>query len=496
MVTVLFADVVGSTALAEQLSPEIWAATMNGAFDRITPSIYRYEGTIASLLGDGLLAFFGAPIAHEDDPVRAVRAALELLEAAREYAGELGERHDFEFAMRVCVNTGPVVVGPVGDDLKYEYTAMGGAVNLAARLKFTAGPMSVLISENTHRFVAPVFHCQDRGTIDIAGRAEPVRAYEVRGRRSEPGSMRGLAGLESPMVGRDREMATLMQLCDTVRAGLGRAVVVVGEPSDDKSETSSALLALTQDLFGAGDGEANSDSGRDVHAYLGHMLMLPLKGEALERVQLLDPQALQTQYLESMRRLLLALASRQPLVVVLEDLHWADPSSTDLLARLLPLASSSPTLFCLVARPDRDAPGWRLITAARELLGGSLAQITLGALSQADSRELVSNLLRIDALPEELRSLVLEKAEGNPLFVEEVIRMLIDRGALVQENGDWVAGGRIDDVDIPDTLQGLLLARIDRLPEEAKHTLRVASVIGRQFPVKVLQQVLEGGVEE
>jgi class 3 adenylate cyclase len=550
MVTILFADVVGSSALAGHLSPEAWTAIMNGAFDRITPAIYRYEGTIAHLLGDGLWAFFGSPVAHEDDPVRAVQAALDLVDAAREYAAEVHLGHDVEFAMRACVNTGPVVVGPVGDDLRYEYTAMGGAVNLAARLKFSAAPMTVVISENTYRFVAPVFDCEDRGLVDIAGREEHVRAYLVRGRKPVPGSTRGLAGLESPMVGRDGEMATLVQLCDAVRAGLGRAVVVVGEPglgktrliaewkaavlastahrpptwvegrclsygqgqayhlltelllsilgvadSSDEAETSAALHTLTRDLFESGGEGPESDVGAEVCAFLERMLLLPLEGEALERLQLLDPRALQTQYLESVRRLFLALAGRQPLVVVLEDLHWADPSSSELLTRLLPLASASPVLFCLVARPDRDAPGWRLITAARELLGGSLTEITLTALSDAHSRKLVSNLLRIDALPDGLRTRVLERAEGNPLFVEEVLRMLIDRGVIVRDNGDWVAGEIIDEVDIPDSLQGLLLARIDRLSEEAKHTLRVASVIGRRFPLRVLQQVLEEGRE-
>jgi class 3 adenylate cyclase len=550
MVTILFADVVGSSALAEKLSPESWAAIMNGAFDRITPAIYQYEGTIARLLGDGLWAFFGAPVAHEDDPVRAVQAALDLVDAAREYASEVRLAHGVEFSMRACVNTGSVVVGPVGDDLRYEYTAMGGAVNLAARLKFSAASTTVVISENTYRFVAPVFDCEDRGLVSIAGREEHIRAYLVRGRKPVPGSTRGLAGLESPMVGRDLEMATLIQLCDAVRAGLGRAVVVVGEPglgktrliaewkaaalastehrppkwvegrclsygqgqayhlltelllsilgatdSADEAETSAALHSLARDLFESGDEASKSDVGAEVCAFLERILRLPLEGEALKRVQLLDPRALQTQYLESVRRLFLALADRQPLVVVLEDLHWADPSSAELLARLLPLASASPVLFCLVARPDRDAPGWRLITAAREILGGSLTEITLTALSDAHSRKLVSNLLRIDALPDGLRTRVLEKAEGNPLFVEEVLRMLIDRGVIVRNNGDWVAGEIIDEVDIPDSLQGLLLARIDRLSEEAKHTLRVASVIGRQFPLRVLQQVLEEGRE-
>jgi predicted ATPase len=164
-----------------------------------------------------------------------------------------------------------------------------------------------------------------------------------------------------------------------------------------------------------------------------------------------------------------------------------------MLIKLLPLTSAAPILFCLVTRTDRDAPGWKLVAAAREVLGGSLTEITLSALSEADSRRLVANLLEIEALLEPMRVLILKKAEGNPFFVEEVIRVLIDRGAIVQRNGGWVVAGNIESLDIPDNLQGLLLARIDRLPEEAKQTLRVAAVIGRQFPVKVLQRVLERG---
>jgi predicted ATPase len=193
------------------------------------------------------------------------------------------------------------------------------------------------------------------------------------------------------------------------------------------------------------------------------------------------------------RRLLQALAARRPLVLILEDLHWADPSSIELLIKLLPLASEVPLLFCMVARPDRDAPGWKLVAAAREIMAGSLTEITLRALSEEESRQLVSNLLEIEALSEPLRANILTKAEGNPLFVEEVIRMLIDRGVIIHRSGDWVAGPEIEGLEIPDNLQGLLLARIDRLPDEVKHTLRVAAVIGRQFPVKVLDYVLDRG---
>ncbi|MEP7199889.1 MAG: AAA family ATPase, partial [Chloroflexota bacterium] len=216
-----------------------------------------------------------------------------------------------------------------------------------------------------------------------------------------------------------------------------------------------------------------------------------LDGAALERVQAIDPQALQTQYLASLKRLLQSLAARQPLVLILDDIHWADPSSTDLLIKLLPLTSESPLLFCLVTRPDRDAPGWKLVGAARETLGTvGFSEIDLNPLSDADSRQLVSNLLEIEALPDNIRTIILQKAEGNPFFVEEVIRMLMDRGAIVKKDNAWAAGKEIETVEIPDNLQGLLLARIDRMPEDVKRTLRVASVIGRQFSVRVLEQVL------
>jgi class 3 adenylate cyclase len=544
-VTALFLDVADATVMADQVDPEAWTAIMNGAFDRFYPVIYRYEGTIARLMGDALLAFFGAPVAHEDDPARAVRAALELLGLAGEYAEEVRRRHGVEFAIRIGLNTGPVIVGAAGQDLRYEFTPMGGAINVAARMQAAARPMTVLISEDTFRFVAPLFEAQEVGALEIKGKTEPLRAYQVLNARAEPGQVRGLSGLLSPMVGRDAELTDLLQLCEAVRAGLGRAVLVIGEPGLGKTrlitewkaaveaehsgaaselsqwasghclsygqdlayhllidllrslvgvpegaeepETHAALQALTEELFG--------EEALEVYAYLGHLLMLKLEDAALERVQLLDPQALQRQYLAALRKLLQAMSNRRPLVLVLEDLHWADPSSTELFVKLLPLVSSVPMLLCLVTRPDHDAPGWKLVTAVREVMGGGLTEITLDALSERDSRQLVANLLEIEELPEEMRSLILRKAEGNPFFVEEVIRMLIDHGAIVRRQGGWVAGEEIEEVEIPDNLEGLLMARIDRLPEETKRILRVASVIGRQFPVKVLEYVMGQGLE-
>jgi len=229
----------------------------------------------------------------------------------------------------------------------------------------------------------------------------------------------------------------------------------------------------------------------EVYPYLGHLLSLMLEGEAAERANITDPQALQTQYLLAFQRVFQMIMKQQPIVLVLEDLHWADASSTELFIKLLPLVSNGPILFCMVTRPDREASGWKLVSAAREMLGSSLTEITLNNLSEKDTRTLVANLLEIEALPKRIRDLILKKAEGNPFFVEEVIRMLIERGAILHQDGTWVAQKDILDYEIPDNLQGLLLARIDRLPAEARYTLLVASVIGRNFPVKVLSQVLQ-----
>lgn len=542
VVTSFFMDVVGSTALAEQLDPEDWTSIMNRAFDRLSPIIYKYEGTIARLLGDAILAFFGAPVAHEDDPVRAVHAALDILDAAQEFADEIKRERGIEFAVRVGLNTGPVVVGEVGSNLKYEYTAMGDAVNLAARMEAAARPMTVLISEYTYRFVAPVFDVSDLGPIDVKGKSEPVRVYEVRAPKAEPGRLRGLAGLESPMVGRDKELQSLVQASSQTQAGLGRAALVIGEPGLGKSrliaewkaaalsggdntfrwvqgnclsygqglayhlvadalralvgvsaaaseeETRAALQARTADFLG--------DDAPDVFPYLAHMLSLTLEGEALERVEVLDPQVLQARYKQALEQLVRAMATQRPLVMVCDDIHWADPSSTDLLVNLVGLASEVPLLLVAITRPEPDSPGWKLVQTLREQMGERLAEVSLNALTDDDSRQLVSNLLEIEALPEHIRDVILKKSEGNPFFVEEVIRMLIDREAIRMEGNRWVAEKEIENVEIPDNLQGLLLARIDRLPDNVKHTLRVASVIGRQFPVSVLEQVLRDEAQD
>lgn len=536
IVTALFADVVGSTSLASQMDPEDWTAIMNQAFDLLMPAIYRYEGTIARLMGDALLAFFGAPLAHEDDPQRAIRAGLDILAAVDKFASQVRQQYGIDFAMRIGINTGPVVVGEVGSDLAYEYTAMGDAINMAARLQSAARPMTILIGENTYRFVAPIFECADLGKINVKGKLEPVQVYEVKELKAHPGQLRGLSGFQTTMVGRQDELARLLQLTQIVQAGIGRVVVISGEAGLGKTRLvlewrkacasmsgntnllwvegrclsygqglAYHLLAdLTRSLIAvpvsASDEQILADLGKlctrlfgendlNVYPFLANLLSLTPEGPALEKLRGQDPQSLQNNYLNALRRLLTTLAKEKPLVIVLEDIHWADPSSIELLTQLLSLVKEVPLLFCFLGRPDLGSPGWRLVRAAHEMLGTSLEEIQLSSLSEADAGVLMTNLLNANDLPDRLYRLILKKSEGNPFFVEEVIRMLIENDLLVQKDGHWSLRKDVETIEIPDNLQGLLLARIDRLPEDAKRILRIASVIGRQFSINVLERV-------
>ena len=529
--TVLFADIAGSTAIAERMDPEDWAAIVGRAFGRMNETVKRYDGTIARLMGDGLLAFFGAPIAHEDDPLRAVRCGLDMARAVDELSAELT---NVELRIRVGINTGPVVVGVVGNEAASEYTAMGDAVNVAARMQALARPGTVLVSAGTHRFISALVDSVDVGALELKGKANAVQAYEVTALRAG-GTARGLAGIRAPMVGRDAQLARLQEVFAIAKAGQGRVAAILGEPGIGKSRLLAELrstaertdpsvrwiegrclsygqtlpyhlvLDVVRSVIGVNESatepevraaleralrELLGDGWAEPYAYLGHLLSIKLEPEMKARVAALELETVK-RYVASLVTVVRAISAKGPVVLVFEDLHWADSASADALLALMPLAADMPVLSVMSSRPDRDAIGWRLISGARDLFGDALTEIRLDPLTSDQASTLVANLLEIESLPRETREVILAKAEGNPFFVEEVIRMLIDRGAIRREEGRWIATGDVAGVEIPDTLQGLLLERIDRLPRESKRTLRVASVIGRQFGVTILERLLE-----
>ena len=524
-VTVLFADVVDSTGLGERLDPEQVAEIMNGAFAFLNASVKKYEGTVARLLGDAILAFFGAPVAHEDDAERAVRAGLDIQAAAREYAEAVMRNYGVDFAVRVGINTGLAVLASVGDEIRTEYTAMCDTTNVAARLQSAALPGTVLISADTHHLVKQLFDFRPRGATSVKGKSTPIETYEVLAPRAVPGKVRGLEGLTSPLVGRAAEFRLVRDKVEEVSEGRGAFLAVVGEAGLGKSRLLAEIRkevpsqvawlegralsyeqAVTyypwrqviRQAIGAREGDTPEAVREKLRSDPGHgtmpedearflEMMLSVESEAtLKAASLLEGDALVERVTAAARGYLRARAELNPTVIVLDDLHWADTASLDLLLSVADLVEGMPLLIVCLLRPDKDAPSWAAMERARNRLGARYAEISLDPLDAAHSQELLGNLLYIEDLPESVRILILNKAEGNPFFVEEVIRTLIDSEMIVQENNHWRATREIVNVSIPDTLTGVLSARIDRLPENTKHVAQTAAVLGRIFAQRAL----------
>ncbi len=539
IVTMLFCDVKGSTAAAGQLDPEEWADIINGTFEHLIKPVYQYEGTVARLMGDGILAFFGAPIAHEDDPQRAILAGLDILDGIQVYREQVKRQWEFDLDVRVGINTGLVVVGAVGSDLRMEYTALGDAINLAARMEQTAQPGTVQIAEPTYKLVAPLFEVENLGGIRVKGKDEPVQSYRVLGLKSEPGQLRGIEGLESPMIGRDAELHALRGAIIELRRGRGQIISVIGEAGLGKSRLIAELrkmpspvskadvklrweegrslsyetttpyapfIHLLTNCFELEDDQSDEDKCEriitrvtevmpdrvgDIAPFLASLLAITLTGEALQRVKYLEPPQLRSRVFKTVSDFLAAMATKQPVVLVFDDVHWIDPTSLELLEQLLPLTERVMLMLIVLFRPRRQEPSWHFHEVAEREFSHRYTTIHLNPLSDDDSRELVANLLHVDDLPIEVRNLILAKSEGNPFYVEEVVRSLLDDGLVVRKHGHWQATRQIKDISMPDTLSAVITSRLDKLDENSKRAVQTAAVIGRQFQLDILQDIYQ-----
>ncbi|HEY5574569.1 MAG TPA: adenylate/guanylate cyclase domain-containing protein [Anaerolineales bacterium] len=549
IVTILFCDIKGSTRAARQLDPEEWAEIINGAFEHMIRPVYKYEGTVARLMGDAILAFFGAPIAHEDDPQRAVLAGLAINERIQPYRQQVLDRWGLEFNVRVGVNTGLVMVGQVGSDLQMEYTALGDAINLAARMEQTAQPGTVQVSDDTYKLIAPQFEFQDLGLVDVAGRDEPVHTYRPLAIKMNAGLSRTPDRTNAPMIGREKELERLSSLMDNLQQGIGGIVCILGEPGLGKSRLVQELYASVIERDGSPDSEKihwwetaslsyeasqpyaifqrllrrlfalrSNDSRASIDEKIRSALLngpldqnifltlltgsagledggrfSALSEEARQEHSGLEGEAFKRQLFNEVYELWKLESSQAPTAIVFDDLHWADPASTELLEHLFRLTDSSPLLLICALRPDREAPSWRLKQTAEFHYPHRYLEISLRSLSREDTNHLLDNLLDVTNLPEQLRRRVIEKTDGNPFFVEEVVRALVDSGALTHASGSGATSmkvnGDIHEIDIPENLQAILSARIDRLEEQARRTLQLASVIGRSFYFRILDAV-------
>jgi class 3 adenylate cyclase/tetratricopeptide (TPR) repeat protein len=549
VVTVLFCDVTGSTAMAEHLDPEEWAEIMGEAFDYLTRPVQHYEGNVARLMGDGILAFFGAPVAHEDDPQRGILAGLDIIAGIQPFRDQIQREYNMEFNVRVGINTGPVVVGEIGTDFAGEYTAMGDAVNLAARMEQTAEPGSVQVSAHTYHSAKPFFDFEALGDIAMKGKSEPVAAYRAIRRKSQPGSGRGIEGLNSPLVGRGMELSRLRQALDEVGQGRGQIVFLVGEAGLGKSRLIAELRREALNKFTGPYSwieargiayEANRPYGvfrqlleqvfpvgRIDELETIRLKVLPLlQGEmgqyfdnlmdalgmgaaqpSQSEVDSRNAQQVETarhQLKESVYAIWAELARGRPSVAVFDDLHWADTASMDLLQYLFRLCDEAPILFLCATRPMRHTAAWQTRQYAETEFPHAYTELVISPLTNVDSHTLVDSLLPAGhtagapanngeaKLLKELHQVIMNKAEGNPLFVEELVRVLIDNGQLRwdQDSARWEVSQAVEDIQLPESLQGLLTARIDRLEPLTRQTLQAAAVIGRVFSDQVLEKVV------
>jgi class 3 adenylate cyclase/tetratricopeptide (TPR) repeat protein len=531
-VTVLIADLSGFTALGERFDPEIIREFQDDLFDEIASVVYANEGFVEKFVGDAVVSIFGAPLAHEDDPDRALRAALAMRERMDGINARWAEQLGQPMELHIGINSGPVVAGQIGGERAGAYSVTGDTINTASRLQDAAQPSQILVSQNTHRLTHEAFTFRRLKPIRVRGKRDPLTVFELRRAKLYPGKSRGVSGLSSPMVGRGDELEKLKRVTRGLTAGSGQVVIVTGEAGIGKSRLMAEWRAsLTKDVrwlegrsypgasavpYGpfadlirryAGITDEDSEfrarlrlrealkrtlsAGLEERAIVGGMLGMRPEGDEAFYLATLSSEALRQRLFGLMEDLFTRLADQHPSVLVLEDLHWADGSSLELIQHLLPLVRRVPLAIVGVFRLGQvEPPLWPLITAE---YGDRLAHVELAPLAPESAVALVEELLSTTALPPAAQKLIIGKAEGNPFFVEEVIRSLIERGGLERsEDGSrWIVTSLIDGITVPDTLQGVLLARLDRLPPGTKRLAQQAAVIGRVFQQRVLVKLAE-----
>jgi class 3 adenylate cyclase/tetratricopeptide (TPR) repeat protein len=514
LVTVLFVDVVDSSTLAQRLDPERLHQLLNQVLRLVAEAIHRYEGTVNQYLGDGLMALFGAPVALEDHAFRAVQAALTIQETIRGYSAQFQREHGTEVRLRVGLNTGPVVVGRIGDDLRMDYTAVGNTTHLAARMQSLAEPDAILVTENVHRFVAGQIRSEPLGPVEVKGQRAPVLVYKVTGRRRwrsrlDISAEHGLTQL----VGRARELGVLRDRLAQVESGHGQIVGIVGEAGLGKSrllyEFRASLavgrvgwlegnclahqqpipygpvLEILRGAFHIEEGDNPLQIQEKLRAgvreadarleptlpFLESLFGLSTGDDAIHH---LDPKERRRQTLEVLRAVVAAAGQRRPQVLVCENLHWIDHSSEDSFASLVGSLANVPVLILTTHRPGytvrwADAPAY--------------TQIPLDRLGGAEMHEMLTALL--GDVVEDVARFIEDKTGGNPLFIEEVIRALDERSLLERENGTVRLAGSTE-IEFPATIQDIIQARIDRLDDPVKQTIQIAGVIGREFDLRLL----------
>jgi class 3 adenylate cyclase/predicted ATPase len=530
-VTVVFADISGFTALSERLDAEEVASVVNDCMKELVDAVYQYEGMVDKFIGDCIMAVFGAPIALEDDAERALRASLAMRKRLEAFNRRWIDKLKEPLSLHIGINSGTVIAGNVGNDLRMSYTVMGDTVNVASRLESAATQGQIFVSQSTHRLTSGAFQFRPLDPISVKGKRELLTVYELIDAKIQPDKIRGVEGLVSPLVGREWESKVIRKAVAATKLGHSAIVLVYGDAGVGKSRlltevqgcesegvtwlegrcfasTQTLSYAPILDLIRRRSGITNEQTIEEqqsalrrhvaadfpaepeVYSILAQLLALPLSDADTELIKALKGEEFRARFFSIIEQRLLALSEKQPVVLLIEDLHWADQSTIDLLAYVLPLVKRTRFTFIGVSRLRHEPENlWNKLDPVLEELREHLVEVPLKSLSAEASRTLVKELLGGADLPESLAAEILDKSEGNPFFLEEVLRSLIESGGLVLEGEKWTVTPLIGKSRVPDTLQGVLLSRLDRLSEELKQLVQKAAVIGRVFLYRILEKV-------
>jgi class 3 adenylate cyclase/tetratricopeptide (TPR) repeat protein len=533
LVTVLFADVANYTAMAEKLDPEEVHQIMDGCFKILMDEIHKYEGTINQFTGDGVMALFGAPVAHEDHAQRACLAALSIQEALKDYGELLEKKFGVDFKMRTGINSGSVVVGSIGDDLRMDYTAIGNTTNLAARMESLAQTGTILVSKNTYEKVSPDFDFENLGKLEVKGKEKHQEVFKLKAQldRSQLGFTRKIY---SEMVGRDGELDKLEFQVMKALKGEGAIVNIIGEAGIGKSRLIAELkkkevvkkVALLEgraismgynlgfhpiidilknwarimeddkgtvalDKLKKSIRSVSSEDLDEILPFVAILMGIKLKGRYAERIKGIKGDALEKLILKSIRDLLIKASEIIPLVIVIEDLHWSDISTIELMESLFRLVETQRIIIINVFRPKYTETSVRVIQTIKERFPNYYVKIELYPLDGQSSETLINNMLNIRGLPHKVKDRIIKRTGGNPFFIEEVVRSFIDEGAIVRKDKVFEVTEKINSVVIPPRINDVIMARIDRLEEKTRDLVKTASVIGRSFFYRILAEVTQ-----
>ncbi len=534
-VTVMFCDLVGSTAQTEKLGDEKAFALIDELFGILTQQVHRYEGTVQEFRGDGIMALFGAPLALENTAQRAVSTSLAIHQEVNRFNNRsLEGSRSPAIRMRIGIHTGPVILGSIGSDLRLEFQVIGDTVNLAARMEALAEPGTTYLTKETYRLAKGLFHFQPVGEKVVKGKENPISVYKVLSAKEDVyrprlGSERQIY---SRIVGRDSELNKLeLQVMKAVN-DQGSVVNIIGEAGIGKSRLLAELknrevmkrvtlmegraISIGKNLsfhpitdllkqwagIRSDDGEAKTfdklqaaikrvfrEEYSEVLPFVAILMGMKLPGIHAQRAEGIEGEALNNLILKSVRDLLVKATELTPLVMVIDDLHWADTSSIELMESLFRLAETHKILFINLFRPGYQETGDRLVESLKDRQVNYYVEIVLEPLPEKMSEALIGNMLNFKELQHAWVTGIVERTGGNPFFIEEVVRSLIDEQALLPKGGAFHLTDKAATISIPNTIEELLMTRIDRLEEQTRDLVKDASVIGRSFFYRILAKV-------